>query len=162
METPKVYIVNLNSYNNARTRGRWYDLPVNIRQVQRDLKLNEDGEEYAIHDYENFYGYKVGEYSSLQELNEYAEQLQELSDLDHLEEFLEVYDIDDVINNKDDLEFVQASDEEDLAQEIVEQMGGVEALSQDTLQRYFNYASFGRDLAIGDYASTTHGYVRNI
>lgn len=69
METPKVYIVNLNSYNNARTRGGWYDLPVDIRQVQRDLKLNEDGEEYAIHDYENFYGYKVGEYSSLQELH---------------------------------------------------------------------------------------------
>ncbi len=26
-------------------------------------------------DFENFYGYKVGEYSSIQELNEYAEKI---------------------------------------------------------------------------------------
>ena len=70
METPKIYVVNLNSYNNMKTRGRWYDLPVDFRQIQRDLLLDEEhGEEFAIHDFENFYGYKVGEYSSIKELN---------------------------------------------------------------------------------------------
>ena len=73
METPKIYVVNLNSYNNMETRGRWYDLPVDFRQIQRDLLLDEEhGEEFAIHDFENFYGYKVGEYSSIKELNKYA------------------------------------------------------------------------------------------
>ena len=163
METPKIYVVNLNSYNNMKTRGRWYDLPVDFRQIQRDLLLDEEhGEEFAIHDFENFYGYKVGEYSSIKELNEYAEKLEEISDLNHIKEFLEVYSIDDIIDNRDDLDFVEAGDAEDLAQELIEQMGGVETLSVETLQRYFNFGSYGRDLAISDYAKTSHGYVRNI
>ncbi|AGY45213.1 antirestriction protein ArdA [Lactococcus lactis subsp. lactis KLDS 4.0325] len=163
MEIPKIYVVNLNGYNNMKTRGRWYDLPVDFRQIQRDLLLDEEhGEEFAIHDFENFYGYKVGEYSSIKELNEYAEKLEEISDLDHLKEFLEVYSIDDIIDNRDDLDFVEAGDDEDLAQELIEQIGGVETLSVETLQRYFNFGSYGRDLAISDYEKTSHGYVRNI
>ncbi len=163
METPKIYVVNLNSYNNMETRGRWYDLPVDFRQIQRDLLLDEEhGEEFAIHDFENFYGYKVGEYSSIKELNKYAEKLEEISDLDHLKDFLEICSIDDIINNKDDLDFVEAGDDEDLAQELIEQMGGVETLSVETLQRYFNFGSYGRDLAIGDYSKTSHGYIRDI
>ncbi|EQC55543.1 hypothetical protein LLT6_13920 [Lactococcus cremoris subsp. cremoris TIFN6] len=95
-------------------------------------------------------------------INEYAEKLEEISDLDHIKEFLEVYSIDDIIDNRDDLDFVEAGDAEDLAQELIEQMGGVETLSVETLQRYFNFGSYGRDLAINDYAKTSHGYVRNI
>ena len=163
METPKIYVVNLNSYINMKTRGRWYDLPVDFRQIQRDLLLDEEhGEEFAIHDFENFYGYKVGEYSSIKELNEYAKKLEEISDLDHLKEFLEVYSIDDIIDNRDDLDFVEAENDEDLAQELIEQMGGLEVLSVETLQRYFNFGAYGRDLAIGDYSKTSHGYIRDI
>lgn len=61
MNTPRVYIVNLNSYNNGRTRGKWFELPVNYRNVQRELQLDEEhGEEYAIHDYENFFRLSSG------------------------------------------------------------------------------------------------------
>lgn len=163
METPKIYIVNLSSYNNGNTRGKWYELPVDIGRVNRELQLDlEHGEEYAIHDFENFYGFSVGEYSSISELNDYAEKLEEISDLDHIKEFLEIYSIEDIISFKDDLEFVEAEDDEDLAAELVAQMGGVETLSQATLEQYFNYAAYGRDLAISDYSQTSHGYVRNI
>ena len=164
MNTPRVYIVNLNNYNNGRTRGKWFELPVNYRNVQRELQLDEEhGEEYAIHDYENFLGYQVEEFSSIKELNAYAENLEELEgEVDHLEEILEIYSIEDVLSNKDDLEFVEARDDEDLASELVAQMGGVEQLGQDTLERYFNFSAFGRDLALGDYSQTTNGYVRNI
>lgn len=110
METPKIYIVNLSSYNNGNTRGKWYELPVDIGRVERELQLNpEHGEEYAIHDFENFYGFSVGEYSSISELNDYAEKLEEISDLDHIKEFLEIYSIEDVISSKDDLEFVETN-----------------------------------------------------
>ena len=163
METPKIYVVNLNSYNNGRTRGKWYELPVDFSRIKSDLLLDiEHGEEYAIHDFENFYDYKVGEYSSIQELNGYAEKLEEISDRDHLKDFLEIYSIDDIINNKDDLDFVEAENDEDLAQELIEQMGGLEVLSIETLQRYFNFGAYGRDLAIGDYSKTSHGYIRDI
>ena len=163
METPKIYVVNLNSYNNGRTRGKWYELPVDFSRIKSDLLLDvEYGEEYAIHDFENFYGYKVGEYSSIQELNEYADKLEEISDIDHLKDFLEIYSIDDIIDNKDDLGFVEAENDEDLAQELIEQMGGLEVLSVETLQRYFNFGAYGRDLAIGDYSKTSHGYIRDI
>ena len=163
METPKIYVVNLNSYNNGRTRGKWYELTVDFSRIKSDLLFDvEHREEYAIHDFENFYGYKVGEYSSIQELNEYAEKLEEISDIDHLKDFLEIYSIDDIIDNKDDLDFVEAENDEDLAQELVEQMGGLEVLSIETLQRYFNFVAYGRDLAIGDYSKTSHGYIRDI
>ena len=163
METPKIYVVNLNSYNNGKTRGKWYELPVEFSRIKSDLLLDiEHGEEYAIHDFENFYDYKVGEYSSIQELNGYAEKLEEISDRDHLKDFLEIYSIDDIINNKDDLDFVEAENDEDLAQELIEQMGGLEVLSVETLQRYFNFGAYGRDLAIGDYSKTSHGYIRDI
>ena len=77
METPKIYIVNLSSYNNGNTRGKWYELPVDMGRVERELQLDpEHGEEYAIHDFENFYGFSVGEYSSISELNDYAEKLE--------------------------------------------------------------------------------------
>ena len=56
METPKIYVVNLNSYNNGKTRGKWYELPVEFSRIKSDLLLDiEHGEEYAIHDFENFY-----------------------------------------------------------------------------------------------------------
>lgn len=41
-------------------------------------------------------------------------------------------------------------------------MGGLEVLSIETLQRYFNFSAYGRDLAIGDYSKTSHGYIRDI
>lgn len=105
----------------------------------------------------------MGEFSSIKELNTYAENLEELEgEVDHLEEILEIYSIEDVLSNKDDLEFVEARDDEDLASELIAQMGGVEQLGQDTLERYFNFSAYGRDLALGDYSQTTNGYVRNI
>ncbi|MDN6756316.1 MAG: antirestriction protein ArdA, partial [Lactococcus lactis] len=39
METPKIYVVNLNSYNNGRTRGEWYELPVDFSRIKSDLLL---------------------------------------------------------------------------------------------------------------------------
>ncbi len=41
METPKIYVVNLNSYNNGRTRGEWYGLPVDFSRIKSDLLLDE-------------------------------------------------------------------------------------------------------------------------
>ena len=40
METPKIYVVNLNSYNNGRTRGEWYELPVDFSRIKSDLLLD--------------------------------------------------------------------------------------------------------------------------
>lgn len=166
--------------NIEHFQKRMLRVPNNVRMLQYkmsgyefNLKKFEQGvydqlffyipnETDAIHDFENFYGYKVGEYSSIQELNEYAEKLEEISDRDHLKDFLEIYSIDDIINNKDDLDFVEAENDEDLAQELIEQMGGLEVLSIETLQRYFNFGAYGLDLAIGDYSKTSHGYIRDI
>ena len=57
---------------------------------------------------------------------------------------------------------MEAENDEDLAQELLEQMGGLEVLSVEMLQRYFNFGAYGRDLAISDYAKSSHGYVRDI
>ena len=64
--------------------------------------------------------------------------------------------------SQDDLDFVVAENDDDLSQELIEQMGGLEVLSVETLQRSFNFGAYGRDLAIGDYSKTSHGYIRDI
>ena len=57
---------------------------------------------------------------------------------------------------------MEAENDEDLAQELIEQMGGLEVLSIETLQRYFNFVAYGRDLAIDNYSKTSRGYIRDI
>ncbi|MBL3717302.1 antirestriction protein ArdA, partial [Lactococcus garvieae] len=52
--------------------------------------------------------------------------------------------------------------EEDLAYEVVEQMGGLESFEPSTLEQYFDYSAFGRDLAIRDYRQSSNGYVRKV
>lgn len=163
MKTPRVYIVNLGSYNRGQARGKWYDLPVDYRRVQRELQLDEaHGEEYAIHAFENFYGFSVSEYSSIKELNAYAQQLEEVSHMDHIEDILEVYTLKEVLELGDNFDFVQADDEEDLAYEVVEQMGGLESFEPSTLELYFDYAAYGRDLALRGYRQSSNGYVRKL
>lgn len=56
--------------------------------------------------------------------------------------------------------YIEGDSNTDLAYNYIDEIGGIEALGRDTLERYFDYEAFGRDLAF-DLIGTEHGYVRH-
>lgn len=61
------------------------------------------------------------------------------------------YDFDDAVDKKDDLiVYGEFDDDEEFAMEFVDQYGGLSELG-DTLQTYFDYDAFGRDIRLETY-----------
>lgn len=81
MLEPKIYVACLAAYNNAYLHGVWIDADSDINdiwdQVNAMLKSSPvpNAEEHAIHDYEDFGSYSVGEYASIDHLNQVAQFL---------------------------------------------------------------------------------------
>lgn len=67
MDDMQVYIANLGKYNEGELVGAWFKLPVDFEEVKEKIGLNDEYEEYAIHDYE--LPFDIDEYTSLAELN---------------------------------------------------------------------------------------------
>ena len=56
-----VYIANLGKYNEVYLVGAWFTFPIDEEDVKEKIGLNEQYEEYAIHDTDNF-PIAIGEY----------------------------------------------------------------------------------------------------
>ena len=70
-EELRVYVADLAAYNNGCLHGVWIDAT---------LELDEEAEEYAIHDYEGFGTYKVSKYEGLESVHEVACFLEEFGE----------------------------------------------------------------------------------
>lgn len=74
----QVYIADLAAYNNGILHGAWIDATQPIEDMQDEINTllenspEEYAEEWAIHDYEGFEGYRLSEYESLQHVFEAA------------------------------------------------------------------------------------------
>lgn len=72
MTTLKIYVADLAAYNNAILRGVWIeatDAPSDINdQIQAMLSESPfaNAESYAIHDFEGFEGYDLGEHEGVE------------------------------------------------------------------------------------------------
>ena len=113
----------------------------------------------------------LGEYpGSIDTLNEIAELLDTCFDEDEDKccaafEVL-AYDnmgaqriIDEILNEFDNFELIDASNDEDLGYYFINEFG-IENLDKNTLENYFDYESYGRDCA-NDYTQTDYGYFRS-
>ena len=58
-----VYIANLGKYNEGYLVGAWFTFPIDEEDVKEKIGLNEQYEEYAIHDTDNF-PIAIGEYKA--------------------------------------------------------------------------------------------------
>ena len=87
-----VYIANLGKYNEGYLVGAWFTFPIDEEDVKEKIGLNEQYEEYAIHDTDNF-PIGIGEYVSIEELNEMYEMIEELPDyiVECLDKFISHY-----------------------------------------------------------------------
>lgn len=151
-----IFITNLGKYNEGELIGEWVTLPISeeeLKKVCERIGINEDYEEYFITDYECDF-MKIGEYESISSLNEIAEKISELDEKEKKVAKALIsecsYTIDEAIekvNNGDYIIYYDCNDITDVAYQVVEEYGYLNDVP-DTVTRYFDYESFGRDLGI--------------
>lgn len=80
VETPKIYVADLEAYNNGRLVGEWLDLTDyndadELMDAIQDVLKKSGGEEYAIHDYENLPRSMYSEYMGARDFAELYEMM---------------------------------------------------------------------------------------
>jgi len=127
METPRIYVADLEAYNNGRLVGEWLDLSDyndadELMDAIQDVLKKSGGEEYAIHDVENVPSSMYSEYMGRRDFEELYEMM-ELADRNDLplsvvSTVVSEYGADAVD------EFVGKYDSaDDFAQEMVDDLG---------------------------------------
>ena len=167
----RIYLTNLGKYNEGELVGKWLDLP--CEDMVKELvsigvsdEPDENGnyyEEYFITDYENDYDYKVGEYDSLDDLNEIAEELENLDDYDRevvkafIENGSDIEEALDGLRDGDYMVFSNCSDMADVAYQYIEETGLLNDIPEG-LRNYFDYEAYGRDMSFeGTFIFTENG-----
>lgn len=151
-----IYLTNLGKYNEGKLVGEWVQLPISDEELQEVFKrigINEKYEEYFITDYECDF-YEIGEYESINTLNEMAKKLDNLDE--EQEQVVKVlmsecgYDLDDAIEKAESGDYriyADCNDMTDVAYQVVDEFDYLRNVPK-TVARYFDYEAFGRDLGI--------------
>ena len=80
---PRIYVACLASYNNGKLYGRWINADQEAEDIRAEMadmlkKSSEPfAEEWAIHDYEGFRGYRLSESEDIEEVAALAAQITE-------------------------------------------------------------------------------------
>lgn len=166
-ENPRIYVASLSDYNSGILHGKWLDATQSYEEIMDEIqamleesptakKYGEVAEEYAIHDYENFFGMSLNEYETIETVCLLAEALQE-----HGEAFALYYenggcnDIEEAKDSFMDAFCGEYNSEEDYAAELANELMPADAPS--FLTQYFDYEAFSRDLFISDNYSCSMG-----
>ena len=72
----QVYIANIGKYNEGELVGAWFQPPIDEEEMAERIGLNDEYEEFAIHDYE--LPFDIDEYESIDRINELCEAIMEL------------------------------------------------------------------------------------
>lgn len=151
-----IYLTNLGKYNEGELVGEWVQLPISNEELQKVFErigINKEYEEYFITDYECDF-YEIGEYESINTLNEIAEKIDNLDE--EQEQVVKVlmsecgYDLDDAIEKAESGDYriyTDCNDMTDVAYAVVEECDYLRNVPE-TVARYFDYEAFGRDLGI--------------
>ena len=143
----RIYVADLAAYNAGHLHGEWIDATLDTDDIQAQVNAMlanspvDGAEEYAIHDYEGFDGYSLGEYEGIQSAHEIACFIEEYPDFGGalLAHF----------NNLDDAR--QAAEEcycgchaslADYAQELTEETTTI----PQHLAQYIDYKAMARDM----------------
>lgn len=148
-EDIRIYVADLAAYNNGFLHGVWVDATEEldsiwnqINKMLKDSPIEEEAEEYAIHDFEGFGSYSVSEWSGIEELHNVAL---------FLEEFPEIGS-DVLAHIGDDLEEARKVIEENYSGCYTSLADYAEELTEGTcdipkhLEFYIDYEKMGRDM----------------
>lgn len=154
----EIFLTNLGKYVEGCLVGQWVKLPVpedKLESVLKEIGINDEYEEYFITDYEtSFHGLRdvLGEYESIEMLNELAEMLESLSsdDEDKLgavletESYRNATDIKELVERLDEFDLIpDINDDDDLGRYLLDECGVLEV--PEYLKSYIDYEAYGRD-----------------
>ena len=147
----KIYIANLGKYNEGFLVGDWFTLPItDWAEVVEKIGLNEQYEEWAIHDYEA--PFKISEYDSIQRLNEIAEALAEINEdedvIRALFSHLKPDEALEKLRNGEYRVYRDCDDMGDVAYQIYEESGQLAEIEKIISSSYINWDAVGRDMEI--------------
>jgi antirestriction protein len=160
-DTPKIYVADLEAYNNGRLSGVWLDLTNysdadELMDAINDFLKTTGGEEYAVHDYENLPSSMYSEYMGVRDFEEIYEMLDLAKEndlpLDVVMEIVSQFDRSAVE------EYTGTYDsEQDFAEQLVDDLGGIQNFND--FQYYLEVSDTDRRLLSQDMAD---GYVDDI
>lgn len=144
MTQVKIYVANLEEYNNGNLVGDWFTLPCDTQEIMEKIG---SPEEYAIHDYEA--PFEISEYDSIDKLNEIAEKLNSINETNEvIEAIVDHYGLEEALEILEGSEYIMyhnCKDMTDVAHEIIEMHCYLDN-ENEFVKRYFDYEAFGRDL----------------
>ncbi len=147
MSDIRIYIADLAAYNNGKLHGVWINATDEPDEIQEQINImlsdSPEGfaEEYAIHDYEGYKGYSLGEYASIQNAHEVACFIEDFPEFGG--ELLNYYcDIDEARKTAEENYNGCYSSLADYAQGLTEDTSEV----PKHLEFYIDYEKMGRDM----------------
>ena len=157
----KVYVANLGRYNEGELVGAWFTPPIDEEEMAERIGLNEDYEEYAIHDFE--LPFDIDEYTPIEEVNRLCALAEELEGTPIEFEMKEIQNcffssFEEMVEHVDDIIYFPDCDGmEDVARYYIEETGVMGEIPA-SLQNYIDYETYGRDLELnGNFLVTAHG-----
>lgn len=158
MEEMRVYIANLGKYNEGELIGNWFTPPVDYDEMAERIGLNDQYEEYAIHDYE--LPFDIERYTSIEEINIKCAMVAELEYTlcevvgDLLCRFCNV---EELCEHKDDIIQYPCDNIVDVAYHLIDECGFLGEIP-DRLSNYIDYEAFARDIDLeGCFIETRYG-----
>ncbi|REB90567.1 antirestriction protein ArdA, partial [Staphylococcus pseudintermedius] len=93
-------------YNEGELVGAWFTPPIDEEEMAERIGLNEDYEEYAIHDFE--LPFDLDEYTPISEINRLCEAIQEIEGTPIYNELKEIQgmwfsSLEEFLENKEDI-----------------------------------------------------------
>ena len=156
-----IYLTNLGKYVEGCLIGEWVKLPVDKDKLQDVLdRIGIDGlqyEEYFISDYEALLGnLHISEYSSIQDLNELARKIDGLADYDYdklgaileMESCMTIAGILELIDQLDNFDLLTEVEDDEALGEYYAEVGCIFHNIPDSIQRYFDFEAYGRDIRL--------------
>jgi antirestriction protein len=153
IDTPRIYVACLASYNNGILHGAWIDA-VNGVDAMRDginamLKASPmpNAEEWAIHD---SVWIDLNECDNLERVHDIAMFIEEHGELGYELMKMNGGNVPYSIEMLEDHYHGEWDSKRDFVYDLVESCGYLDGASE-TIKRYFDYEAFERDLFISDY-----------
>ena len=149
-EEIRIYVADLAAYNNGKLHGVWIDAtedPDTIQDQINDMLSSSPelySEEWAIHDYEGYCGYRLSEYEGIQSAHELACFIEEEGEIGSA--LLNHFggDLEDAKKASEDNYSGCYTSLADYAQEWTENTSEV----PEHLQHYIDYERMGRDMEL--------------
>ena len=165
-----IYLTNLNRYINGMLCGEWVKLPIPQEELETVLhRIGTENDEFFITDYETLLGnLHISEYASISDLNELAEKIDGLADCDYeklgavleCESCLTIAEILEIIDELDSFDLLTEVEDDEALGEYYAEVGCIFHGIPDSISRYFDFSSYGRDIRLeSNMCYTSYGAV---